>query len=94
MQIMKLLKLLVAISWLSLSPAPWAADTVNLNTADKALLMSIKGIGARRAEQIIDYRQQNGAFESVQELTHIRGIGQAFVDRNKDVLTVVAPAAD
>lgn len=88
---MNKIKTLIMILGLSLSATLCAADTVNINTADMELLMSINGIGTRRAEQIINYRQEHGAFKSVQELTNIRGIGQAVVDRNMEVLTVEAP---
>lgn len=65
-----------------------AGDTININTADKETLMAIKGVGEKRAEAIIAYREQNGPFKSVDDLAAVQGIGQAIVDANRDLLTV------
>ena len=73
---------------LSLPVLLYAGQTININTADKELLMSIKGVGAKRAEAIIAYRKQNGPFKSVDQLSEIKGLGQYFVDSNRDVLVV------
>ncbi len=72
-----------------LIPALLFAETVNINTADKdSLMMSIKGVGETRAEAIIAYREQNGAFKSVEELAEVRGVGASIVDKNMDNLSV------
>ena len=49
---------------------------VNINTAELSLLMDLPGIGQELAERIIDYRTQNGPFESIDELLKIDGIGE------------------
>jgi competence protein ComEA len=73
-----------------LIPALLFAETVNINTADKESLMtSIKGVGEKRAEAIIAYREQNGSFKSVEELTEVSGVGPSIVEANMDNLTVV-----
>ena len=65
------------------------AETVNINTADKeSLIVSIKGVGETRAEAIIAYREQNGAFKSVDELAEVRGIGASIVEKNIDSLSI------
>ena len=51
--------------------------------------MSIKGIGEKRAEAIIAYREQNGPFKSVDQLAEIDGLGQVFIDSNRELLVVV-----
>lgn len=63
------------------------ADPVNINTADKETLMNVKGIGEKRAEAIIVYREQNGPFKSVDDLASVQGIGQSIIDKNRDNLT-------
>jgi len=69
-----------------------ADEAVNINTADKETLMTaIKGVGEKRAEAIITYREQHGPFESVDELAEVGGIGQAIVDANRNVLTTGSP---
>lgn len=65
-----------------------AAQSVNINTADKATLMTIKGVGEQRAEAIVEYRQKHGPFKSVEQLSQVRGIGESIVDHNRDHLTV------
>ena len=66
-----------------------AADKININTASKEVLMSeIKGVGEKRAEAIIAYREQNGPFKSVDELAKVTGVGQSILDANKDSLSV------
>jgi competence protein ComEA len=64
-----------------------AAQTVNINTADKETLMAVKGVGEKRAEAIIAFREQNGPFKSVDDLLLVKGVGQAIVDDNRDTLS-------
>ena len=62
---------------------------MNINTADKDALMSaIKGVGEKRAEAIIAYREQNGPFKSIEELAEVRGIGASIVEANMDNLSI------
>ncbi|MGH8119693.1 MAG: ComEA family DNA-binding protein [Gammaproteobacteria bacterium] len=65
----------------------YAGEAVNINTADKAALMLIKGVGEKRAEAIITWREQHGPFKSVDELASVSGIGPAIVEANRDNLT-------
>jgi competence protein ComEA len=56
---------------------------INLNKADaRSLANSVKGIGAKRAEAIVKYREEHGRFKSVEELAEVRGIGKQYVKRN------------
>ena len=64
-----------------------AADTVNINTADKETLMNVKGIGEKRAEAIIVYREQHGPFKNIDDLASVQGIGQSIIDNNRDSLS-------
>lgn len=66
----------------------FAGEAVNINTADKEALMEIKGVGEKRAEAIIAYREQNGPFKSVDDLAQVSGVGQATVDANRESLTI------
>ena len=85
---MKKLRNLAAAMLLCLPVALFAGGTVDINTADKETLMSLRGVGESFAERIIEYREQNGGFKAVQELTNIRGIGQTLVEKNREMLTV------
>jgi competence protein ComEA len=62
---------------------------VNLNTADAATLQKeLAGIGAAKAKAIVAFREQNGAFTSIDELLEVDGIGKALFDRNSSRLSV------
>ena len=62
-------------------------QTINLNKADVAMLAgSFKGIGMKRAEAIVAYREAHQGFKSLDELAEVKGIGQRFVERNRDEL--------
>ena len=86
---MDILKKLLLITLLTFSFSLYAGEPVNINTADKAALMSgIKGVGEKRAEAIIAWREQNGQFKSVDDLASVAGIGAAIVEENRANLTV------
>ncbi|HEY6529348.1 MAG TPA: helix-hairpin-helix domain-containing protein [Cellvibrionaceae bacterium] len=58
---------------------------VNINTADAATLAAaLNGIGIKKAEAIIAYREQIGKFTSADQLLEVKGIGKATLDKNKD----------
>ncbi|WP_261319170.1 ComEA family DNA-binding protein [Microbulbifer agarilyticus] len=58
---------------------------VSLNTATaEELADALDGVGVTRAELIIQYREENGSFSSVEELLEIKGIGVATLEKNKD----------
>jgi competence protein ComEA len=65
-----------------------AGQAVNINTADKAALMTVKGVGERRAEAIIEYREKHGPFKSVEQLLEVQGVGESILQSNRDRLTV------
>lgn len=90
---METIKKFLFITLLALSLTLSAADPVNINSADKQTLMQVKGIGEKRAEAIIAYREKNGPFKSVADLTEIDGIGQSLLETNKDMLTVSTDTA-
>jgi competence protein ComEA len=57
---------------------------INLNTATLEQLDSLSGIGPSKARAIIDYRNSQGGFKSIEELMNVKGIGQATFDKIKD----------
>ncbi|MBS5064105.1 MAG: helix-hairpin-helix domain-containing protein [Hungatella hathewayi] len=61
---------------------------VNLNTASKEQLMTLRGIGESRAEDIIRYREEHGAFGAIEEIMEISGIKDAAFQKIKDDITV------
>jgi len=61
---------------------------IDINRAEAWLLEALPGIGETLAQRIIDYRQKNGAFHSITELTKVEGIGPSTYERIKTFITV------
>lgn len=61
---------------------------ININTADEKELQSIRGVGPVIAGRIVEYRTQNGAFNSIEEIKKVRGIGEKTFEKMKDSITV------
>lgn len=61
---------------------------VNLNLADKSLLMTLPGVGEARAEAIIAYRESNGAFSTIEDIMNITGIKEKLFEQIRDKITV------
>jgi competence protein ComEA len=71
-----------------LALAGTAAAVVNVNTATKEELTTVKGIGEKRAQEIIDYRKKNGDFKSIDELEKVPGIGPGTMKQIRSQVTV------
>ena len=71
-----------------------ALAAVNLNTASKEELQSVNGIGPKKADAIIAYREKNGLFKTVDDLKNVNGFGYKSVAKMRSDLTVggAAPA--
>ena len=61
---------------------------VNINKASLEELKQVKGLGGKRAQDIIDHREANGKFKSVDELKKVSGIGAKTIEKLKDYVTV------
>lgn len=64
------------------------SDLVNINTADSSELQSLPGIGATIAKNIVEYRKENGNFETIEDLKNVSRIGDKTFDKLKDLITV------
>jgi len=64
------------------------AGKINLNTASISQLMNLKGIGEKKAQAIIDYRNEHGSFETIEEIMNVKGIGQGIFDKIKNRIEV------
>lgn len=63
-------------------------NVININTAHPAELMTLKGVGVKTAQAIVDYRELMGEFKTVDELTKVKGVGQKTLDVNRQRLSV------
>jgi competence ComEA-like helix-hairpin-helix protein len=61
---------------------------INLADADE-ISEKLKGIGTKKAQAIVEYRNQHGDFRSLRELEQVKGIGPALVQKNRHLITVV-----
>jgi competence protein ComEA len=66
---------------------------VNINTASQSELEAVRGLGPAKAKAIIEYREANGGFKSVDELDKVKGFGRASIDKLRDELSVGAEKA-
>jgi len=65
------------------------AGPVNVNTADAdALSRELTGVGMSKAQAIVEYRKQNGAFDVAEELLKVKGIGPRVLAANRDNIRV------
>ncbi|UXI69442.1 ComEA family DNA-binding protein [Tahibacter amnicola] len=79
---------------LAFSLPGFAAQPVNINAADAATIAeSLKGVGQSKAEAIVAYREKNGAFKSVEELSEVKGIGDKTLENNRDLIVIDGTAA-
>lgn len=90
--------LLVAVGMTGLLPVPVVAvenpaantmvEIIHLNQATAEQLQSLSGVGPALSERIVLYRTEHGPFSSVEQLTEVRGVGQAKLAKFKQQLTV------
>ncbi|WP_101925934.1 MULTISPECIES: ComEA family DNA-binding protein [Luteimonas] len=85
--------LMLLLSLLS-AGAAFANEKVNINTADAAMLASaLHNVGPAKAEAIVAYREENGAFRSAEQLAMVPGIGLKTVESNRDRIELGAAPA-
>jgi len=77
----------------SVSVARGEDKQVNVNTASATELAGLKGIGDAKAKAIIEYREKNGPFKSVDDLRDVRGIGDKLLAQLRPAVTVGQAAA-
>ncbi|MCA1801835.1 MAG: ComEA family DNA-binding protein [Rhodothermaceae bacterium] len=72
----------------STNPETGSGAKININTADVTGLQKLPGIGPSIAARIVEYRVQNGPFRSIEEITGVRGIGEARLNNLRNSITV------
>lgn len=86
----KLYKSLLVLAGLVAFPV-FAA--MNVNTATQSELEMVKGLGPAKAKAIITYRETNGNFNNLDELTNVKGLGKSSVEKLRGELSVVPEKA-
>ena len=88
-----LLAALVLTSGPAFAAASAPAGKVNLNTASVSQLQELPGLGPALAARIVEHRQKNGAFKSVEDVMAVKGIGEKNFSKLQNFLSVSAPAS-
>ncbi len=89
---MSTIKNLIATSLLLASVFSWAAEAIDINSADaETLSAQVTGIGPAKAAAIVAFREKHGPFKSVDDLLLIKGIGESTLKKNRDRLTAATP---
>jgi len=86
---MKLFRALLVSLFFVLTSLSVQADPVDINTANAMTISkTLKGIGLKKAQAIVAYRDKNGKFKTVDDLAKVKGIGKKTVAMNKAKLSV------
>ena len=75
----------VGSAFAAAKPAP--SGKINLNTATADQLTAVPGIGEKLAARIVEHRQKNGSFKSVQELMNVKGVGEKSLGKLEPFLS-------
>jgi competence ComEA-like helix-hairpin-helix protein len=84
----KLLKILLTITVGFFCLSVIAGELININTASLEELDTLPGIGPSKAAAIVDYREANGDFQTIDDIINVSGIGEATFENIKDLITV------
>lgn len=77
-------RLFVALALTLSTLGAGAMEPVNINTASADALATLKGVGRVRADAIVAHREEHGAFNDIEELTEVQGIGPTVLELNRD----------
>lgn len=95
---LKRLSIAVFIFIFMLTGVVFAASKININKATAQELEQLKGVGAKKAQRIIEYRDKNGPFQKPEDITLVQGIGPKLYEANKEMIAISddaqAPAAN
>ncbi len=88
------MKKLLLTSIASLAFFSQSLFAVNVNTADaSAIAEELNGVGAKKAQAIVDYRTEHGNFKTIESLTEVKGIGLKTVEKNRESIQLAEAIA-
>ena len=73
---------------LSLLLSTFTLLALDINHAETKELTTLKGVGAKIAQNIIDYRKEHGCFTSVEDIVKVKGVGKKTLEKNRENLEV------
>jgi competence protein ComEA len=76
------------LTFAEVSEKVMSEEMINLNTATAEELAQLKGIGEKLAQRIIEYREQHGPFENIEDILQVKGLGENFLEENSAKITV------
>lgn len=72
----------------AIDSAALIVEKIDINTASSEQLAAIKGLGNKKAQAIVDYRQEHGNFINLEQLIHVKGIGQSTLNKIQPFVTL------
>lgn len=82
-------KLIILLTFLSFSVF---AEPVDINKASaKEIAASLQGVGEKKSQAIVDYREENGPFKSINDLNKVKGIYKKIIENNKSNIKLKYP---
>ncbi len=89
-----LLTLVLGTTAFSFTYADTSVDKIDINSADvETLDRELKGIGPKKAAAIVEFREKNGPFQSIEDFTKVSGIGEKTLEKNRDKIIAIQPEA-
>ena len=86
---MRKIRTLLGVLLLTIVSGIGMAATVNVNTATAAeIAEAMSGVGEKKAQAIVADREANGAIKSMEEMSRVKGIGMATIDKNRENVTL------
>ena len=84
----KIILAMIVVAILAIPAVLMAGEKIDLNSADIAKLVTIKGIGQSLAQRIIDYRKEHGPYEKIEDVMKVKGISNKKFELIKDAIMV------
>jgi len=84
---MNLFRTIVLLATFVFASAAWSA-AIDINTATSEQLTALKGVGFKKAQAIVNYRNKNGNFKTIESLSNVKGIGLKTVEKNRSIIEI------